>query len=125
MDTVTKKDLIDRISHQYKLPRGDVRTTVQAFLDHIIEELGKGNRLEFRDFGVFEVRIRAARNAQNPKTLERVRVPERRSVKYKPGRVLREMMEAQSIAPPPRPIGSGQPPAQSMNALPPGASPAA
>ena len=47
---------------------------MQQFLDEIVNELGKGNRLEFRDFGVFETKIRKAQ-AQNPKTLEPVAVP--------------------------------------------------
>ena len=54
--------------------------------------LGKGNRLEFRDFGVFEIRTRAAREAQNPKTLEKVHVPARRSVKFKMGRLMKQKL---------------------------------
>ena len=55
----------------------------------IINELGKGNRLEFRDFGVFETKVRKARKAQNPKTLEPVEVPEKRTVKFKVGRLMK------------------------------------
>jgi len=62
---------------------------IQDFLDSIIDELGKGNRLEFRDFGVFESRIRASREAQNPKTMDKVYVPSRRTVKFKVGRVMK------------------------------------
>ena len=47
----------------------------------MIGELGQGNRLEFRDFGVFEIRERAARIAQNPKTMEKVRVPNKRTLR--------------------------------------------
>lgn len=86
MDTVTKKDLIDRIAEETGTKRVVVKRIVQRFLDEIISELVKGNRLEFRDFGVFECRVRAARAAQNPKTLERVAVPEKRTVKFKVGR---------------------------------------
>jgi nucleoid DNA-binding protein len=50
--------------------------------------------LEFRDFGVFETRTRAARTAQNPKTLERVEVPAKRTVKFKMGRLMRENLYA-------------------------------
>jgi len=67
-----------------------VKATIQNFLDEVISELGKGNRLEFRDFGVFEVKERAARTAQNPRTLEKVQVPAKRSVKFKMGRIMRE-----------------------------------
>ena len=59
----------------------------------MIEEVGKGNRLEFRDFGVFEVRIRGPRQAQNPKTLAPVMVEERRTVKFKVGRKMREALD--------------------------------
>ena len=96
MTTTTKKDLIDRIADETKYKRGDVRTVVQAFLDGVISELGKGHRLEFRDFGVFELRNRAPRMAQNPRTLERVPVPARRTVKFKIGRLMKEAVE-QSI----------------------------
>ena len=57
MATVTKKDLIDRIAEKEGCKRVLVKRLIQDFLDSIIDELGKGNRLEFRDFGVFEGRI--------------------------------------------------------------------
>jgi integration host factor subunit beta len=89
MRTVTKKELIDRIADKTGNKRVVVKRIIQGFLDDIIRELGDGNRLEFRDFGVFECKIRAARVAQNPKTLERVQVPEKRTVKFKVGRVMK------------------------------------
>jgi nucleoid DNA-binding protein len=69
-----------------------VKRVVQSFLDEIISELSRSNRLEFRDFGVFEVRTREARVAQNPKTLERVKVPAKRTVKFKMGRLMKEKL---------------------------------
>ena len=66
--------------------------TIQTFLDQVILELGRGNRLEFRDFGVFEIRERKARTAQNPKTLEPVHVPSKRVVKFKVGRLMQESL---------------------------------
>ena len=93
MSTTTKKDLIDRISDATQAKRVVVKRIVQQFLDEIIAELEAGNRLEFRDFGVFETRTRTARIAQNPKTLERVHVPAKRSVKFKMGRLLKEKLE--------------------------------
>ena len=68
MATITKKELIDQIAESTKQKRVVVKKVVQSFLDNIIAELGKNNRLEFRDFGVFEVKHRRARTAQNPKT---------------------------------------------------------
>ncbi|MCK4851328.1 MAG: integration host factor subunit beta, partial [Phycisphaerae bacterium] len=70
---------------------------IQTFLDQIINELGKGNRLEFRDFGVFETKLRAARIAQNPKTLERVQVPPKRSVKFKTGRLMKMKLQRNPV----------------------------
>lgn len=90
MATITKKELIDRIAEQTQAKRVTVKCIIQAFLDEITNELCEDNRLEFRDFGVFETRTRAARVAQNPKTLERVEVPAKRTVKFKMGRLMRE-----------------------------------
>ena len=92
MATITKKELIDRIADNTQAKRVAVKCIVQAFLDEITAELCKNNRLEFRDFGVFETRTRAARMAQNPKTLERVQVPAKRTVKFKMGRLMRERL---------------------------------
>lgn len=90
MSTITKKELISRIAERTQAKRVLVKRITQAFLDEIISELCRGNRLEFRDFGVFETRTRAARIAQNPKTLERVEVPAKRTVKFKMGRLMRQ-----------------------------------
>ena len=92
MATITKKELIDRISERTGCKRVMVKRIIQRFLDEIIDELGQGNRLEFRDFGVFESKLRAARIAQNPKTLERVHVPSKRTVKFKIGRLMKERL---------------------------------
>ena len=92
MSTITKKDLIDRISDTTQAKRVVVKRIVQQFLDEVVAELAADNRLEFRDFGVFETRTRNARVAQNPKTLERVQVPAKRSVKFKMGRLLKEKL---------------------------------
>jgi integration host factor subunit beta len=90
MHTVTKKELVDRIAERTGAKNVLVKKIVQSFLDDIIGELSHGNRLEFRDFGVFESRERAARIAQNPKTLERVEVPAKRTVRFKLGRRMKQ-----------------------------------
>ena len=92
MPTITKKELIDRIAESSLSKRVQVKRIVQQFLDEIVNELGKGNRLEFRDFGVFETKLRKARKAQNPKTLEPVAVPEKRTVKFKVGRLMKQKL---------------------------------
>jgi len=108
MATVTKKELVDRIADQTGTKRVVVKKIVQGFLNEIIEELGRGNRLEFRDFGVFETKERAARIAQNPKTLQRVEVPPKRTVKFKVGRLmkvkLQEGMIRDRAVPPASPV---------------------
>lgn len=94
MSTVTKKELIDRIAESTQAKRVVVKRIVQSFLDEVVAELARDNRLEFRDFGVFETRTRAARVAQNPRTLERVPVPAKRTVKFKMGRLMKQKLEA-------------------------------
>ncbi len=93
MATVTKREMIDKVAERTKRKRADVQEILHEFLDQIINELRRNNRLEFRDFGVFEVKERASRVAQNPKTLEKVMVPAKRAVKFKVGRLMREMVE--------------------------------
>ena len=99
MATITKKELIDRISEKTNNKRVVVKRIVQCFLDEIIDELGHDNRLEFRDFGVFESKRRAARVAQNPKTLERVQVPPKRTVKFKIGRLMKMRLSKDGRSP--------------------------
>ncbi len=92
MPNIRKQELIDRIAGKTESKRMTVKAVIQQFLDEIIAELAQGNRLEFRDFGVFEPRTRESRTAQNPKTLEKVQVPAKRSVKFKMGRLMRERL---------------------------------
>ena len=89
MHTVTKKEIVDKIATGTRQKRVLVKQIVQCFLDEVVNELGQGNRLEFREFGVFETKMRAARVAQNPKTLQRVHVPPKRTVRFKCGRLLK------------------------------------
>jgi integration host factor subunit beta len=96
MSTTTKKDLIDRIADETQQKRTAVKQIIQSFLENVIRELSEGNRLEFRDFGVFEIRQRAARTAQNPKTLERVPVPAKKTVKFKVGRLMKMALEGEA-----------------------------
>ena len=106
MATVTKKELIDRIADRTSTKRVLVKRIIQGFLDEIVDELGLGNRLEFRDFGVFECKVRAARIAQNPKTLERVSVPAKRTVKFKIGRLMKDRL-----------LGDGSPPPDALDGV--------
>ena len=104
--TTTKKELVNRIAERTGHTKVVVKEILQSFLDEMIQELALGNRLEFREFGVFEVKERKARRAQNPRTLEKVEVPAKRVVKFKVGRTMRQRV---CDDPPPRPPeASGQ-----------------
>ncbi|MEE2887400.1 MAG: HU family DNA-binding protein [Planctomycetota bacterium] len=107
MRTITKKELVNRIADRTTVTKVVAKDIIQSFLDSIIEELAAGNRLEFREFGVFETKERAARRAQNPRTLEKVSVPAKRIVKFKVGRMMRERVSGEGErvvdAPPPPP----------------------
>lgn len=91
--TIAKRVLADRIAASLKLPQGQTLQVIQAFLDEIVHELERGNRLEFRDFGVFELVSRKPRTALNPKTLEKVPVPRRTVVKFRAGRLLKAQVK--------------------------------
>jgi len=90
MATITKKELVNRIAEKTGQTKVVTKDVIQMFLDEIVQELARGNRLEFREFGVFEIKERAARKAQNPRTLEKVDVPSKRVVKFKVGRLMKE-----------------------------------
>lgn len=87
--TVTKRELLDAIAVSTGYRRSDLTLIVQAVLDQIVTELRNGHRIEFRDFGVFEVRLRRARLGRNPHTNDPVPVEPRMVVKFKAGREMR------------------------------------
>jgi len=92
MATISKKELIDRIANTSQAKQVFARNVVQSFLDEIVSELAKDNRLEFREFGVFETKNRPPRIAQNPKTLEPVQVGAKRIVKFKMGKLMKQKL---------------------------------
>ena len=87
---MTKRDLVVRISKETGLIQQDVFAVLQKTLDYIIEGLAKGENIEFRNFGVFEVRTRKSRIGRNPnKPSHIVTIPSRRVVKFKMGRIMK------------------------------------
>jgi len=89
--TLTKRDLVTRISNETGLVQQQVLDVVQKTLDYIAEALAKGDKVELRNFGVFEVKVRKARIGRNPNAPENeVRIPPRAVVKFKPGKEMRE-----------------------------------
>lgn len=88
---MTKRDLVMRISDETGLIQEDVKTVLQKSLDYIVEALEKNESVEFRNFGVFEVRERKERVGRNPNQPEHVvSIPARRVVKFKPGKVMKQ-----------------------------------
>jgi nucleoid DNA-binding protein len=83
---VTKKEIVKTISEQIGLTQLKTKEIVQQTFDAIIETLVEDQRIELRNFGVFEVKRRAARKARNPRTNEKVTVPEKFVVTFKPGK---------------------------------------
>lgn len=83
---MTKRDLVVRISNETGLIQQDVLAVVQRTLDYISEAVARGETVELRNFGVFEVKVRKARVGRNPNKPEKdVRIPPRAVVKFKPG----------------------------------------
>jgi integration host factor subunit beta len=93
---VTKKDIIRVISEEFGLPQRQTSPIVQNLFDAVVNALVKDGRVELRNFGVFEVRWRKARNAHNPRTGEQVMVPKRCTVIFKPGQALEERVASES-----------------------------
>lgn len=94
MATVTKKKLIQTISQNKGLHPNDVRNVVQAFLDAMTDSLSQGDRLEFRDFGVFEIVERKQKIGRNPKNASvPIVIPARKAVKFTPGKKMRKLIE--------------------------------
>ena len=90
---MTKRDLVIRISNDTNLIQQDVLTVVQKTLDYITEALIKGQTVELRNFGVFEVKLRKPRVGRNPNDPGRdVQIPARAVVKFKPGKEMREQV---------------------------------
>ncbi|MCO5167940.1 MAG: integration host factor subunit beta [Planctomycetes bacterium] len=131
MATISKKEIVKTVSERHGLTTTQTGQIVQVFMDQIIDELSRGNRIEFREFGIFELKRRKPRTARNPKTGDSVQVPEKTVVSFKPGKVMKAKVmdtvpagitetdgdedededETDEVAAPPPPSGIPQPPA--------------
>jgi integration host factor subunit beta len=87
---VTKKEIVKTISEEIGLTQLKTKEIVQKTFDAIVETLVEEKRIELRNFGVFEVKKRAARKARNPRTGDKVYVPEKYVVTFKPGKEMEE-----------------------------------
>src|SRR5262245_10550886 len=90
--TVTKKEIVKKISEEIGLTQLKTKDIVQRTLDEIIRTLVSEGRIELRNFGVFEVKRRAPRKARNPRTGDKVHVPSKNVVTFKPGKEMEELV---------------------------------
>jgi nucleoid DNA-binding protein len=98
-DALTKRDLVVRIAHEMGMNQQEVHEVIQRALDYITEALQTGKHVEFRDFGVFQVTLRKSRIGRNPnKPTDVVRIPPRKVVKFKPGRLMKQVMQESAPA---------------------------
>ena len=90
---MTKKDIVVAIAERAELKhlsQVDIKKVIQATIEHITESLSKGEAFELRNFGVFKVKTRKGRMGRNPKTGEKVPVPDRKVVVFKPGLLMKK-----------------------------------
>jgi integration host factor subunit beta len=88
--TVTKRELCERIAKKTGYAQVVTKEVIQQFLDEIVIELARGNRMEFRNFGVFDTRLQSPRRARNPRTNEVVDVPAKAVVSFKVGKEMQD-----------------------------------
>ncbi len=86
---MTKKDIVLKVASESGLKQLDVKRVVQKTLDAIVEALARGETVELRNFGIFKVKSRKGRTGRNPRTGQKVPVPPKRVVAFKPGLVMK------------------------------------
>lgn len=87
---MTRKEIVKRVTLRTGIPYVRAKDVVEETLNAIIDQIAEDRRLELRNFGVFEVQTRRERVARNPRTGERVVVPERKVVTFKPGKLMKK-----------------------------------
>lgn len=97
---MTKRELIRQIAAELNIDQVTARKIVQRTLDSVLEAVAENGRVELRNFGVFEIKRRAARKARNPKTNEEVFVPAKNVLSFQPGKNVAEMISKARSAPP-------------------------
>ena len=96
---LTKRELVARIANETGMVQQDVYAVLQKSLDTIVDSLVAGRNVEFRDFGVFQVKGRKARRGYNPTAPEtNITIPERRVVRFKPGKKMKDLVRPVNIA---------------------------
>jgi integration host factor subunit beta len=92
---MTKADLVERVAKEAELTKKDAEQLVEIVFDSIISSLNAGEKIELRGFGSFRVRERNARKGRNPKTGASVNIPAKRVAYFKPGKELKELINAE------------------------------
>jgi integration host factor subunit beta len=90
---LTKRELVIQVASKLGMTQNEVADVVQSMFDTVTETLVQGDRLEIRNFGVFEVKSRDARVGRNPRTGEEVPIPGKRVASFKPGKVLKDWVQ--------------------------------
>ena len=90
---LTKRELVIDVAERLGFTQNEVAGVVQTTLDSILEALARGDRLEIRNFGVFETKRRNARTGRNPRTGDAVPIQRKRVVSFKPGKAIKEMVD--------------------------------
>ena len=98
---MTKRELVIDGAERLGYTQNEVSAVVQAALDSIVACLSEGQRLEIRNFGVFEVKSRDARMGRNPRTGEEVPIKGKKVATFKPGKALKEYVQDPGKLPPP------------------------
>lgn len=96
--TMTKRELVIRVANRLGMTQNDVAKIIEGTFETISHTLAEGHRWELRDFGVLEVKTRAARIGRNPRTGQQVPVPERRVVTYRPGKKMKDLVAGHAAA---------------------------
>lgn len=96
MQTTTKRDIAERVARTTGQSQALVKEIMHCLFEEIVEALSNEERLEFRNFGVFEVVERRPRTGRNPRTGERVAVPAKHVVNFRMGKTMRERIIEQS-----------------------------
>ena len=95
---MTRSDLVEELAARFsQLTQRDAELAVKAILDAIGDTLVRGNRIEIRGFGSFSINHRLPRMGRNPRSGESVAIPEKRVPHFKPGKALREAVEAKTL----------------------------
>ena len=93
-ETLSKSDIIDQIASQADMPKKDVKTVVDHFLESISNQLNSGGRVQLTGFGTFEVRERQAREGVKPGTSEKIQIPASKAPAFKAGKSLKEVVNS-------------------------------